>query len=212
MVSESRTVDPSGTVAGFADATGRFLPLAATLNCTLAVDRVSGWLGLDREDAADHTDVVVLPYFDGERTPNLPHAAASIIGLRHATSPGEILLAAYQGAALGLLDALDMVDGHSSGIGADAPLILIGGGSKGPVWRRVVRSLSGRAVEIPEAEELVARGAAAQAAAVLHGDQAEHLARRWNTRRGTRLEPVLRDEEARDRITRAREKTAGLNS
>ena len=212
MVSESRIVDPSGTVAGFADATGRFLPLAATLNCTLAVDRVAGWLGLDREQVAAHTDVVVLPFFDGERTPNLPNAAASVIGLRHTTSPDEILLGAYQGAALGLLDALDMIDRHSSGIATDAPLILVGGGSKGPAWRHVVRAMSGRAVQIPEADELVALGAAAQAAALVTGEQPDGVARRWNTRRGTRLEPIARDDQARDRIKRVRDLTAALNA
>jgi xylulokinase len=211
MVSESRIVDPSGMVAGFADATGRFLPLAATLNCTLAVDRVAAWLGLDRDEVADRTEVVVLPFFDGERTPNLPNAAASIIGLRHTTEPSEILLGAYQGAVLSLLDALDVIDRHSSGIATDAPLVLVGGGSKGSTWRSVVQALSGRAVQIPEAEELVALGAAAQAAAVLGGENPDEVARRWNTRRGTVLAPVSRDDAARDRIRRVREMTAELN-
>jgi xylulokinase len=212
MVSQSRTVDPSGTVAGFADASGRFLPLAATLNCTLAVDRVAGWLGLDREQVAAHTDVVVLPFFDGERTPNLPNASASIIGLRHTTSPEEILLGAYQGAVVGLLDALDMIGRHSSGIGAGAPLILVGGGSKGVAWQQVVRAISGRAIEIPETDELVARGAAAQATALLTGEQPDGVARRWNTRRGTRLEAVPADDRARERIDTVRELAAALNA
>jgi xylulokinase len=212
MVSESRIVDPSGTVAGFADATGRFLPLAATLNCTLAVDRVAGWLGLDRDDVADDTDVVVLPFFDGERTPNFPDAAASIVGLRHSTDPPEILLGVYRGAVLSLLDALDVIDRRSSGIAADAPLVLVGGGAKGSTWRQVVQRMSGRAVQIPEAEELVALGAAAQAASLLGDEGPDEVARLWNTRRGTLLAPVPRDDEARDRIRRIRELTAELNA
>ncbi len=212
MVSESRIVDPSGTVAGFADATGRFLPLAATLNCTLAVDRVAAWLGLDRDNVAGDSSVVVLPYFDGERTPNLPNATASIIGLRHTTEPSEILLGAYRGAVVGLLDALDVIDHRSSGIAADAPLVLVGGGAKGSTWRTVVQKMSGRAVQIPEAEELVALGAAAQAASQLSGEQPDQVARRWDTRRGTLLEPVTRDEETRRRIHRVRELMAELNS
>jgi len=91
MSSTARTVDPSGDVAGFADAAGRFLPLACTLNCTLAVDRIAGCSASTR-CRREHTEVVVPPYLDGERTPNLPNAAASITGLRHATAPGEILL------------------------------------------------------------------------------------------------------------------------
>jgi xylulokinase len=212
MVSESRIVDSSGMVAGFADATGRFLPLAATLNCTLAVDRMATWLGLEREEVSGRTDVVVLPFFDGERTPNLPNAAASILGLRHTTEPGEILLGVYQGAVLGLLDALDVIDRCSSGIRPDAPLVLIGGGSKGDTWRQVVQAMSGRTVQIPEAEELVALGAAAQAGAMVGEERPEEVARRWNTRQGTVLTSVPRDDETRDRISRARELTAELNA
>ena len=211
MVSESRIVDPSGIVAGFADATGRFLPLAATLNCTLAVDKVAAWLRLDRDEVTARTATVVLPYFDGERTPNLPNAAASIVGLRHSTEPGEILLAAYQGAVLGLLDALDVIDHRSSGIAADAPLVLVGGGAKGSTWREVVRTMSGRAVQIPDAEELVGLGAAAQAASMLTGENPDEVARRWNTRQGTTLARVPRDNESRERIKRVRERLAELN-
>jgi xylulokinase len=211
MCSTARAADASGSVAGFADATGRFLPLACTLNCTLAVDQIAAWLGLDREAAAEHTEVVVLPYFDGERTPNLPNAAASITGLRHATEPGEILLAAYQGAVLSLLEALDIIDAHSSGIDPEAPLVLIGGGARGATWRRVVRALSGRAVQIPEATELVALGGAAQAAAVLGGEAPEVVARRWGTSSGTLLDPAEPDLATIERIRETRSRLAQLN-
>ncbi|HEY1479266.1 MAG TPA: FGGY family carbohydrate kinase, partial [Gaiellales bacterium] len=89
-VSTTPSADPTGVVAGFADATGRYLPLACTLNCTLAVDRIAGWLGLDRDAVEDGGEVVVLPFLDGERTPNRPHASGTITGLRHATTPGQI--------------------------------------------------------------------------------------------------------------------------
>ena len=120
-VSDSRIVDPSGVVAGFAAADHGYLPLAATLNCTVAVDRFAAWLGLDREQVAAATDVVVLPYLDGERTPNLPDAAGSIHGLRHHTPPEEILLAAYQGAATSLLEAMSAISEAGSGIPGDRP-------------------------------------------------------------------------------------------
>jgi xylulokinase len=188
-VMEERAADPSGTVAGFADASGRFLPLTATLNATLAVDRVAGWLGLDREAAAERTAVVVLPYLDGERTPNLPRAAGLIAGLRHATTREEILLAAYEGAAASLVEALDLLAEQGSGLDPDAPLLLIGGGARGTVWQRVVARLSGRAVQVPDAEELVALGAAAQAAACLSGEAPEEVARRWDARSGRMIEP-----------------------
>ncbi|MCJ7726250.1 MAG: xylulokinase [Acidimicrobiia bacterium] len=212
MSSRTRTVDATGSVAGFADATGRFLPLAATLNCTLAVDRIAGWLGLDRDAAAGDTDVVVLPYFDGERTPNLPNAAASITGLRHTTEPGEILLAAYQGAVLSLLEALDVIDGLSSGIDPEAPIVLIGGGAQGKTWRRVVRAMSGRSVQIPEETELVALGGAAQAAAMLCDDLPDVIARRWGTRRGTLLDPVDPDLAALERMRGTRSRMIEMNT
>jgi xylulokinase len=210
-VMDKRAVDPSGTVAGFADASGRFLPLTATLNATLAVDRVAGWLGLDREAAAERTAAVVLPYLDGERTPNLPHAAGMIAGLRHTTTREQILLAAYEGAAASLVEALDLLAGHGSGLDPGAPLLLVGGGAHGKVWQRVVARLSGRPVQVPRAEELVALGAAAQAAACLSGEAPDEVARRWGTRAGITVEPPAeRDEEALTRIRETRDAALGL--
>lgn len=205
VLSTIRASDETGTVAGFADATGRFLPLAATLNCTQAVDRVAAWLGLGREAVAERTKVVVLPYLDGERTPNLPRAAGAIVGLRHATQGEEILLAAYQGAALGLVDALARVASHSSGVDREQPLVLIGGGARGKAWRRVVGEMSGMALQIPDAEELAAIGAAAQATSVLTGETAQVVARRWKTREGLRMESIGQDIETVDRIRQVRE-------
>ena len=211
-VMEKRAVDPSGTVAGFADAGGGFLPLAATLNATQAVDRFAEWLGLDREAAAERTEAVVLPYLDGERTPDLPRAAGMVAGLRHGTTREEILLAAYEGAAASLVEALDELARQGSGLDPDAPLILIGGGARGSVWQRVVARLSGRRVLVPDADELVARGAAAQAAACLEDEPAAGLARRWDTRAGTEVDPPPEpDRETLTRIRSAREATLELH-
>ncbi len=202
VVSSTPTADPTGTIAGFADATGRFLPLACTLNCTLAIDRVAEWLHLDRESVADDTGVVVLPYLGGERTPNLPGAGGTIAGLREDTEPGEILLAAYRGAVASLLEAVDQLAAQGSGIAPDAPIVLIGGGARGAAWRRTVAELSGRPIQVPSAQELVAMGAAAQATATLTGEPAIDIAQRWSTRDGTRLAPVPRNEAALHRIRR----------
>ena len=204
-MSTVRAADASGTVAGFADATGNFLPLAATLNCTQAIDRVAGWLGLDRDQAAEHTEVVVFPYLDGERTPNLPHSAGVMGGLRHSTDSSEILLAAYQGAGLGLIEALELVSQHSSGIDPSRPLVLIGGGARGPTWRRVMGQLSGRELQIPETEELVALGAATQAASLIKGMPAEEVARHWDTRRGMRVDALEKDVATIERLRTARQ-------
>ena len=195
LVSETRSADPTGDVAGFADATGRFLPLACTLNCTLAVDRVAAWLSLDRESVAPSAGVVVLPYFDGERTPNLPDAAGAVFGLRHTTDPQAILMAAYEGAIVGLLDALDAIDACSSGVDPTAPLILVGGGAHGATWQRVAQRLSGKPIAIPHAREIVSLGAAVQAAAVLLNEAPADVAARWGTAAGTLLPAVPRDTE-----------------
>ncbi|MGZ6273395.1 MAG: xylulokinase [Candidatus Limnocylindrales bacterium] len=195
LVSQTRVADSTGNVAGFADATGRFLPLAATLNCTLAVDRVAAWLGLDRNNIAPSNGIVALPYFDGERTPNVPDAAAAILGLRHDSDPRSILMATYEGAIVSLLEALDIIDVCSSGVDKDAPLTLIGGGARGEAWQRTVQRLSGRAVSIPDSTEQVAIGAAVQAAATLGSETPQDVAGRWQTDRGTLLEPVTRDVE-----------------
>ncbi|NEB17673.1 xylulokinase [Streptomyces coelicoflavus] len=198
-VSEHRPADPTGTVAGFADARGDWLPLACTLNCTLAVDRVAALLNLDREAVEPGTSTTLLPFLDGERTPNLPHSSGLLYGLRHDTTAGQLLQAAYDGAVHSLLGALDLV--LDADADPSAPLLLIGGGARGAAWQQTVRRLSGRPVQIPEARELVALGAAAQAAGLLTGEDAAAVARRWNTAAGPVLEAAERDEATLNRIT-----------
>jgi xylulokinase len=198
--SVARPADPSGVVAGFAGAHGGWLPLACTLNCTLAVDKIAALLGRDREAVEGGGSAVVLPFLDGERTPNLPYASGLLTGLRHDTTPGQILQAAYDGAVYTLLGALDEVLAVDGGAPSDEPLLLIGGGARGTAWRETVRRLSGRAVRIPVAEELVALGAAAQAAALLTGETPAAVARRWNTTAGPVHDPVERDGAALDRL------------
>ncbi|WP_219505645.1 xylulokinase [Nonomuraea ceibae] len=200
-VTRRRPADPTGVVAGFADALGNWLPLACTLNCTQAVDKIASLLGRDRDAVEPGGTAVVLPYLDGERTPNLPHAAGLLYGLRHDTTAGQVLQAAYDGAAHSLLAALDdVLRAGGEQPDPDVPLVLIGGGARGAAWRDTIRRLSGRPVLIPAAGELVALGAAAQAAALLTGEAPDEVARRWGTARGTLLDPLPRDTEAMDRI------------
>ncbi|MET9544156.1 xylulokinase [Streptomyces sp. NPDC006627] len=200
-VSERRPADPTGTVAGFADARGAWLPLACTLNCTLAVDRVATLLRLDREEVAPGGTVTLLPFLDGERTPDLPHATGMLHGLRHDTTPGQLLQAAYDGAVHSLLGALDLVLDTDADADRSSPLLLIGGGARGAAWQHTVRRLSGRAVQVPQAQELVALGAAAQAAGILTGEDPSAIARRWGTAQGPVLDPVERDEATLSRIS-----------
>jgi xylulokinase len=203
-VTEAPAADPTGVVAGFADATGRFLPLACTLNATLAVDRFAAWLGLDRDDIAPTSGTaVVVPFLDGERTPDLPHATGSVLGLTHASTRQEILRSAYEGAVVSLLDALDGIEGPGA---AERPLVLVGGGARGRAWREVVGRLSGRPLELPRTEEAVALGAAVQAAACLTGEPLADVARRFGGGHGRRIPAVDPDLEAlaRHRAVRPR--------
>lgn len=203
VASPTPTTDASGVVAGFADAAGGYLPLICTLNCTLAVDRFATWFRLERDDIADSTSCVVLPYLDGERTPDLPLASGTVVGLRHDTDPREVLRAAYEGAAASLLGGLDTIAATGGRVDPDAPLTLIGGGAAGAAWREVVGCLSGRALHLPDAAELVALGAAVQAASALTGGTAGEIARAWDTGRGRTLDPRPRDDDALARITAA---------
>src|SRR5882757_2839965 len=203
-LSRRRPADPSGTVAGFAAAGGGWLPLACTLNCTLAVDKVAALLGRGREEVEPGGSLAFLPFLDGERTPNLPYASGLLTGLRHDTTAGQVLQAAYDGAVYALLRALDevlAVDGSAAP--DDEPLLLIGGGAKGAAWRETVRRLSGRAVRVPEAGELVALGAAVQAAALLTGEDPTAIAHRWNTAQGPVHDPLPRDDAALTRLATA---------
>jgi xylulokinase len=200
-VSRQRPGDPTGTVNGFADAGTDWLPLACTLNCTLAVDRVAALLGLDREDVAPDGGITLLPFLDGERTPDLPGASGLLHGLRHATTGPQVLQAAYDGAVFALLQALRKVlQGTPPPEGEDDALLLIGGGAQGRAWQETVRRLSGRPVRVPRAQELVALGAAAQAAGLLLGEDPYAVARRWGTAEGPLLPPVEQDHATLERI------------
>ncbi|MFG2404571.1 xylulokinase [Streptomyces brevispora] len=194
----SRTRPASPALSGFAAADGTYLPLACTLNCTLAVDKVAALLGLDRADAAPGGEAVLLPYLDGERTPDLPTASGLLTGLRHATTPQQLLGAAYEGAVFTVLRALDELlracglDPADPEVAA-RPLLLIGGGAQGHQWVETVRRLSGRPVTVPASGELVAVGAAALAASAATGTDPVTVATGWKTGEDLQLEAVERD-------------------
>ncbi|MEI7030250.1 xylulokinase [Streptomyces pratensis] len=203
----SRTRPGSTALSGFAAADGTYLPLACTLNCTLAVDKVASLLGLDREDATPGGEAVLLPYLDGERTPDLPTASGLLTGLRHDTTPHRLLGAAYEGAAVTVLRALDELS-RACGLDPDAPEIaarplrLIGGGARGRMWVETVRRLSGRPLVLPGSEELVALGAAALAASAAGGGDPVALSASWAERApGRHIDPVERDTETWQRVT-----------
>jgi xylulokinase len=194
-VSESATADPSGAVAGFADAAGRYLPLVCTLNATKVTDSMARWLGVDRpgldalalDAPAGSGGVVVVPYLDGERTPDRPDASGLIAGLRTTTTREQLARGAFEGVVCGLLDGVDALT--AIGVRADGPIVLIGGGARSRAYQRIVADLAGRPVIIPDEREHVAAGACVQAAATLHDREIAEVAAEWALRGGVTVEP-----------------------
>jgi xylulokinase len=183
-VSEHPVVDPTGAVAGFADATGRYLPLVCTLNATKVTDAWRRVLGVDHatfDSLAASAPIgagglTLLPYFDGERTPNLPTATGVLAGLRSDVEASQVARAAMEGVACGLLDGLDELRRH-------APVhrvVIVGGGARSATMRTVVASLCDLPVSVMAAEQAVAAGACVQAAAVAIGVGHGDIARRWH--------------------------------
>ena len=194
-VSRTPTSDPSGAVAGFADATGAFLPLVCTLNATRVTDTVARWLGVDPVGlaelamaAADSPAVPVLvPYFDGERTPDLPDATGLLGGLRNDTTREELALAAHDGVLCGLFDGLDAL--QAAGVDTSGRLHLIGGGARSAAYRARAAALHGGTISVPDDDETVALGAAVQAAAIATGRSPAEVAADWPLGRGANVEP-----------------------
>ena len=174
-VTETPATDATGTVAGFADASGLFLPLIATLNAARILDSIAGLLGVSHDElgelalsAEPGADGLVLqPYFEGERTPNRPDATASLFGMTlGSTTRPNLARAAIEGLLCGLADGLDAVRGQ----GVDAQRILIvGGAAQNPAVQQIAAQVFDVPVVIPKPGEYVATGAAVQAAWALTG-------------------------------------------
>jgi xylulokinase len=171
-VSEKRTIDPSGTVAGFADADGHFLPLVATLNAARVLDAIARVLGVDHAELSrlalaaqpGAAGLSLVPYFEGERTPNLPDATASLTGMTLASTTRENLArAAVEGMLSGLGAGLEALRGL--GVPLERAL-LVGGGAQSEAVRAIAPEVLGIPVEVPEPGEYVALGAARQAARI----------------------------------------------
>lgn len=203
-VSTEPTADKSGAVAGFADATGNFLPLVCTLNATKVTDTVAAWFGTNAtglsnlamaaEPAFDGT--LLIPYFDGERTPNLPEATGTFTGLRTSTTRETMARAAHDGVLCGLLAGLEAL--QAAGVASDGRLHLIGGGARSAAYQRRCADLHGQPIVVPEADESVATGAAVQAALLTGDHTIEELSSRWGLGRGPTVEPVADCRDLRD--------------
>ena len=214
-VSATGTVDATGAVAGFADAAGGFLPLVCTLNATRVTDVVADWLGSDPSGLADlalqadrgDSDPVLLPYFDGERTPNLPDATGVFSGLRTGTSREQLALAAHDGVLCGLLEGLDALG--DAGVDVGGRLHLIGGGARSSAYRQRAADLHGDAILVPDSDETVATGAAVQAAMVKTGRSRDELSAAWRLGEGELVEPQTDGSGTRAAYAAARREVFG---
>lgn len=167
--SDTPVADPKKGLSGFNSSTGGYLPLLCTMNCTVATEQTRTLFGLDVKEldalaakAPIGSDgVVFLPFFNGERTPNLPHGRASINGLRpNNTTKENIARAAMEAALFGMRIGLEAFND----LGFTAKEIrLIGGGAKSPLWREITANVMNLPVKLPESEEAAAMGAAVQA-------------------------------------------------
>lgn len=217
-VSSRPTADPTGAVAGFADATGRFLPLVCTLNATEVTDLFGRVLGADKEEldtlalsaAPGAHGLVILPYLNGERTPNRPDATGMVAGMRSDATRADFARAAYEGVVFGLLDGLDALRKTDVVSTDGGRTVLVGGGARSPAYRQIVADLSGLTITVPDGDEHVAMGACVQAAAVLHACPPDEVAHAWGLGGGHEVEPDPRvDRDAlRARFAAVRDRSA----
>lgn len=166
---EKPVIDPSGELAAFCSSSGGWLPLVCTMNVTVATELVRSLLGIDLEQmnqqveqtAVGSEGLMLIPYFNGERTPALPNATATLGGMTSINMrPGPIARAAMEGATFGLRYGLDVM--LRNGI-LPEEIRLVGGGSQSPVWRQLVADIFRYPVVCLDHEEAGAAGAAIQA-------------------------------------------------
>ncbi|MFY9262316.1 MAG: xylulose kinase [Actinomycetaceae bacterium] len=199
-ISPEPVKDMTGAVNGFMSADGNWLPLACTLNASLIQDYMRNLLDVSYDELDELAiagevgsgGMTMIPFFVGERTPNLPDASASIHNMRpEAMTRENLARLAYEGLACSLTGAMDLV--RSTGARIDS-LLLVGGGAKSAALRDILPAVLGVPIEVPRVGEYVALGAALQAARVLNPEQPA-----WPIDIVDRLEVTRRDTEVYER-------------
>lgn len=179
--SEEPVIDTEGELAAFCSSDGNWLPLACTMNVTVSTELTRSVLGLDigglNEKVATSSPgasgILLLPYFNGERTPVLPNARATFFGLTTSNFTQEnICRASMEGATFGLRYCLDVMG--RNGIAA-TEIRLVGGGAKSPIWRQMVADIFSCPVACPVTQEAGALGAAIQAIWCYMNDKGEKI-------------------------------------
>ncbi len=180
--SETPIVDPEGEIAAFCSSTGGWLPLVCTMNCTLGTELIAGLTGiavqnLDREIdgvEAGAGGLITLPFFNGERTPNLPRARGCVLGLNsHNCNGAHLLRSAVEGATFALKYGLERLE--NLGV-SGSEIVLTGGGANSAVWRQIVADICRLPVTLLRQDEGASFGAALQALWVLRREPDASLA------------------------------------
>ncbi len=173
--SEVPAADPSGAVAGFADATGHFLPLVCTVNAGLVLSATASLLGASLEELSSlalastpgAAGITVLPYLDGERTPDRPQATGVLRGLTTRNATRENLArAGVESVIASLASVGDLLTRYGA---RRQRVLLIGGAARSEAVRKLAPGILGSPVLVPAQAEYVALGAARQAAWALAG-------------------------------------------
>lgn len=174
-------VDPQGEIAAFCSSTGGWMPLLCTMNVTLVTEQMRQLFGADHAamesavaaTAAGADGLLLLPYFDGERTPNLPHGRGVLFGItRQNTTPGHLMRAAMEGVTMGMNYGLQRLG--ELGI-KSREIRLTGGGAKSAAWRQIMADVFGVPVVKMVEDEGAALGGALQAAWCDAGRRGEKL-------------------------------------
>ncbi|HCU50111.1 MAG TPA: xylulose kinase, partial [Micromonosporaceae bacterium] len=179
-----------------------------TLNAALVLDATARLLGVDLDELsrlalrapAGSDGLVLVPYLDGERTPNRPDASGAFHGLTHAnTTPAHLARAAVEGMLCALADGLDALVAQGA---RPERVILIGGGAQSDAVRQLAPAILGCPVVVPSPGEYVADGAARQAAWVLSGQSSPP---EWAGPLGKTYEADETDSHTRERYRQARD-------
>lgn len=167
--SEKPIVDPQGEIAAFCDSTNRWLPLLCTMNVTVATGMVCDLLKMDVKELdrlvatapVGSQGVVLLPYLEGERTPNVPDGTGVFFGINTKTlKPANLARAAMEGVSMGMNYGLMRL----AELGVKPTQIrATGGGAKSAVWRQIMADVFNAEVVTLKVSEGAAYGAALQA-------------------------------------------------
>lgn len=180
---DAPVVDAAGNIAGFCSSTGGWLPLLCTMNCTFATETIRTPLKVETSQfdsvagsvSAGADGLTVLPFFNGERTPDLPHAKATVIGLNAQNcTRAHLLRATAEGTTFGIRFGMDEL----ARLGVDAERIVVtGGGSRSTVWRQMIADICNSPVTPLAQDEGASFGAALHALWVLEGGEIHQITR-----------------------------------